>query len=110
MPATSEKVVLRVDPATARAYREASEEEKKRARSAFESALAERREEARQTAAEELIRYMDELGREAEARGLTPEILDDILHDRPPSPEELAGPHGDPHRDPMEPPMRPDEP
>ena len=34
---------------------------------------------------------MDETACEAEAQGLTPEILDDILHDRPPSAEELAG-------------------
>lgn len=98
MPATSEKVVLRVDPATAKAYREASEEEKERARSAFESALAERREEARQEAANALIRVMDQLGREAEARGLTEEILADILHDRLPSPEELAGSRGESRR------------
>jgi hypothetical protein len=83
-----------VDPATAKAYREASDDVKERARSAFERSLQEEQEAARKAAAEELIRYMDELGREAEARGLTPEILDDILHDRPPSPEELAGPRG----------------
>ena len=94
MPASSSEVVLRVDPATARAYREAPTDVKERARSAFERSLQEEREAVRRAAGEELIRYMDELGREAEARGLTPEILDDILHDRPPSPEELAGPCG----------------
>ncbi len=79
MPASSSSVVLRVDPATARAYREASEEEKERARFAFALALTQRREEARKGAAAALIRVMDEMGREAEARGLTPEILEKIL-------------------------------
>ena len=90
MPPTA-NVVLRVDPATARAYRDASDEGKARARSAFESALAEEREGARRQAAEEMIRYTDEVGRRAEARGLTPAILDDILHDRAPRKREIVG-------------------
>ena len=92
MPTSSSEVILRVDPATAKAYREAPADVKARARAAFERSLHEEREATRRAAGEELLRYMDELGREAEARGLTEDVLDDILHDRPPSPGELAGP------------------
>jgi hypothetical protein len=89
MPATSKKVVLRVPAATAKAYEEASPEQKERALSAFARSLRTREEVAR-----EFMAVMDETAREAEARGLTPDILDDILHDRPASPEELAEPDG----------------
>ena len=90
MPATS--IRIRVDPETARAYRAATDETKAQARLAFEAALADERERTHREAAGELIRHMDEVGRNVRARGLTPEILDDILNDRPPSPEELAAP------------------
>ena len=76
MPAAPSTVVLRVDPVTVRAYADASPAERERAESAFALALRGRRD-----AAEDLIRTMDEIGREAQARGLTPEILDDILND-----------------------------
>ena len=88
MPA---EVVLRVDPATAKAYEEASPEEKERARSAFERSLAEQREKARAAAAAELIRVMNDMAREARARGLTPEILEEILNEAPPSDETSVG-------------------
>lgn len=81
MLATSAKVVLRVDSATARAYREASDDVKERARSAFELALSEKLEEAREEAATELISVMDEIGREAKARGLTEEKLEALLQE-----------------------------
>ncbi len=84
MPA--ESIRIRVDPETARAYREASAEQKERARSVFALTLR-----AREETTEETLQFFDEVARNARARGLTPEILDDILHDRPPSPEELAG-------------------
>lgn len=79
MPVTSAEVVLSVDPLTARAYRDASDEEKAQARSAFERSLAERREQAHREAGQELLDVMDEMAREAEAHGLTPEILAQIL-------------------------------
>ena len=81
MPVLTKRVVLSVDSATARAYRDASEEEKAQARAAFEQSLAERREQARTEAAQELIEVMDEAATEAEARGLTPEILARFLAD-----------------------------
>jgi hypothetical protein len=87
MPAPASKIVLRVDPATARAYREAPAEAKERARSVFALTLR-----AREESLEETIAFFDEVARRAQARGLTPEILDDILNDRPPSSEELAAP------------------
>ena len=87
MPASASKLVLRVDPATARAYRDASDEDKERARSVFALTLR-----AREESVEETMAFFDEVARNARARGLTPEILDDILNDRPPSPEELAAP------------------
>lgn len=86
MPTTSAKVVLRVDAATARAYNNASPDDRDRAESAFALSLVGRRKTA-----DELIQYMDEMAHEAKKRGLTPEILDDILNDRPASPEERAG-------------------
>ncbi|MEM1043745.1 MAG: hypothetical protein AAGI91_14100 [Bacteroidota bacterium] len=87
MPATS--IRIRVDAETARAYEQASDAQKERARSVFAWALHYRNEST-----EETLRFFDEVARNARARGLTPEILDDILHDRPPGPDELAGPGG----------------
>ena len=87
MPAPASKIVLRVDPATARAYRDAPAKYKARARAlareAFASALADEREAARKEAAREFMAFMDETAREAEARGLTPEILAEILSEDP---------------------------
>lgn len=78
MPAPA-KIVLRVDSDTARAYRDASAEDKECARSVFALSLR-AREAARREAAQDLKRIMDEMSREAEARGLTPEILEAILN------------------------------
>lgn len=94
MAAPASKLVLRVDPATARAYRDASDEDKERARSAFALTLR-----ARAESVEETLAFFDEVAREAQARGLTPEVLDDILNDRPPSPEEMAAPGAAPTED-----------
>ncbi|CAN5534789.1 hypothetical protein BH23BAC4_BH23BAC4_15510 [soil metagenome] len=83
---SAESIRIRVDPETARAYREASAEQKEQARSLFSVMLR-----AREETTEETLQFFDEVARNARARGLTTEILDDILHDRPPSPEEFAG-------------------
>ena len=91
MPTLSSEVVLHVDPATARAYRDASAQEKEQARAAFERALATRREATRKAAAKELIHVMNEMAREAKERGLTPEILERILREEPPSDEPASG-------------------
>ncbi len=82
MPVPPSQVVLRVDSTTARAYNDASQADRDRAESAFALSLRGKRE-----AAEELIRYMDEVGRAAQSRGLTPEILDEMLSKDPPSDE-----------------------
>lgn len=88
MATPASRIVLRVDPVTARAYRNASDEAKararERARSAFESALTDEREATRRQDAREFMAFMDETAREAEARGLTPEILQEILSEDPP--------------------------
>ena len=83
MPAPASKVVLRVDPATATAYRKASKEERERARLAFERALDEQRERDRKEAAGNVLQIMDEMAREAKERGLTPELLEQILNEDP---------------------------
>ena len=77
MPASAE-IVFHVDPATAKAYEEASPQEKERLRSLFALALLDRQE-----AADEALRFFDEVARNAQARGLTPEILDEILREDP---------------------------
>ena len=87
MPAPASKLVLRVDPATARAYRDASDEDRERARSVFALALR-----VREESVDETLAFFDGVARDARARGLTPEVLDDILHDRPPSAAERAAP------------------
>ncbi|MEP0547939.1 MAG: hypothetical protein ABJF88_13475 [Rhodothermales bacterium] len=82
MPAPPSRVTLCVDPTTARAYHDASQADRERAESAFALSLRGKRE-----AAEELSRYMDEVGRAAQERGLTPELLDEMLSEDPPSDE-----------------------
>ncbi|MEM1268507.1 MAG: hypothetical protein AAGI08_00540 [Bacteroidota bacterium] len=75
------EVTLRVDPVTAQAYRDASDEEKALARSAFESVLAQGRASAREAAANSLMAVMDEMGKEAQTRGLTEDKLRDLLQE-----------------------------
>ena len=75
---TSAEIVLHVDPATAEAYEAASSQQKERLRSLFALALLDRQE-----AADEALRFFDEVARNAQARGLTPEILDEILREDP---------------------------
>ncbi len=74
MPATS--IRIRVDPETARAYREASEQE----RSKLDLLLGLRIREATRRP-EKLEDVMREISRNAQARGLTEEELERLLRD-----------------------------
>jgi hypothetical protein len=69
-----EKIVLEVPSRTARAYRNASPEQRRRAGAAVAASLMSRSE-----AALELRRIMDEMSDYAEQQCLTPEDLDDLL-------------------------------
>ncbi len=65
-----------LDDSLAAAYRQAKPKERENVKKLFERLLAN---QFRKQAVEDLIQSMDELGREAEANGLTEEILDEIL-------------------------------
>ena len=67
---------LELDESLALAYREAPVTEKNDLRRLFERLLANR---FRKQAIEEMILNMDEIGSEAEANGLTEDIIDEIL-------------------------------
>lgn len=74
MPATS--IRIRVDPETARAYRSASEPERRK----LELLLSLRLREATQRS-EQLEDVMREISRNAQARGLTEQELEHLLRD-----------------------------
>ena len=65
-----------LDDRLASAYRHAQPREQEVVKKLFERLLTNR---FRKQAIEDLIQSMDELGREAEANGLTEEIIDEIL-------------------------------
>jgi hypothetical protein len=68
-------ITIPLDPQTARAYDSASAEEKRKMQALLSLWL-------RELAAGErasLQRVLDEVGRKAQARGLTPEVLDSLL-------------------------------
>lgn len=67
---------LELDESLVLAYRQAPVTEKDDLRRLFERLLANR---FRKQAIEEMILHMDEIGREAEANGLTEDIVDEIL-------------------------------
>lgn len=70
-------ISIEVDPEAARAYEAASAEEKRK----LQLLLSLRLREIISGAPMPLTEIMDKMGAEAQARGLTPEILDSILHD-----------------------------
>jgi hypothetical protein len=72
----SATISIEVDPDTARAFAEAPAEERRK----LQLLLRLRLRELTTTPARPLKQIMDEIGREAEARGLTPEILESLLH------------------------------
>ena len=71
-------ISIDVDPETARAYAEASEEQRRELKLLLKLKL--RLRELTVNPARSLTQIMDEMGQEAEARGLTQEILESLLH------------------------------
>jgi hypothetical protein len=74
---TTSTISIEVDADAARAYSAASVEEKRK----LQLLLNLRLREIMASPARSLREVMDEIGAQAEARGLTPEILDSLLHD-----------------------------
>jgi hypothetical protein len=70
-------ISLRVDHDTARAFSAAPPEERRK----LELLLSLRLRELIDQAPGPLSEIMDEIGRQAEAKGMTPELLDSLLHD-----------------------------
>jgi hypothetical protein len=73
---TSATISLEVDPETARAFAAATPEE----RGKLQLLLRLRLRELTTGPSRPLKQIMDEIGREAEARGLTPEILESLMN------------------------------
>jgi hypothetical protein len=70
-------ITIEVDPQTAQAYRAAREEERKKIQTLLRLRARELAVEKRPTLSE----VMDEVGRKAQARGLTPELLESLLRE-----------------------------
>ena len=71
-------ISLHVDHDTARAFSAAPPEERRK----LELLLSLRLRELIDQPARPLSEIMDEIGRQAEAKGMTPELLDSLLHDK----------------------------
>jgi hypothetical protein len=67
---------IELDESLALAYRQATSSEKADLKKLFERLLTNK---FRKQAIEEMIVHMEEMGREAEANGLTDDIIDEIL-------------------------------
>lgn len=74
---SSATISIEVDPETARAYSDATEEQRRKLRLLLKLHLR----ELTAYSTRSLSAIMDEMGHNAEARGLTPEILETLLHD-----------------------------
>ena len=70
-------ITIEVDEAAARAYTGASPDEQKK----LQLLLSLRLQELTSTEGKSLRTAMDEIGQAAEARGLTPEVLETLLRD-----------------------------
>ena len=73
----TEDIIIEVDEAAARAFAQASPEEQQK----LQLLLSLRLQELTSLPDKSLQTVMDEIGRAAEARGLTPEILGTLLRD-----------------------------
>jgi hypothetical protein len=71
-------ISIDVDPETAEAYANASEQERKRVKLLLRLGLRRPTERPTRT----LSQIMDDIGAQAEANGMTPEILEDILRNK----------------------------
>jgi len=69
-------ITIPVDPKTARAFEQASAEEQRKLRLLLSLRLS----ELTTTPLPSLQTILDEVGREAQEKGLTPEILDTLLN------------------------------
>lgn len=67
---------LQLDESLALAYRQAQPKEKEELKKLFERLLSNK---FRKKAIEDMIQRMDEIGKEAQANGLTEDILDELL-------------------------------
>jgi hemoglobin-like flavoprotein len=74
--AATEPITINVDPEVARAFNSASPEEREQLELLINLQLI-----AATRQLPPLEELMDEIGRKAQERGLTPEILEDILRD-----------------------------
>jgi hypothetical protein len=72
----TEEITIRVDPDAARAYRSASEQERRK----FDLLLSLRLHDVLRTSGS-LKELMQDISRKAQERGLTPEILESILNE-----------------------------
>jgi hypothetical protein len=72
----SSTITIRVDPAAAKAFSEATAEDQRK----MELLLSLRLKELTSSQGKSLKQVLDEIGAEAEARGLTPEILESLMH------------------------------
>jgi hypothetical protein len=72
----TEEITIRVDSQTAQAYRAASEQERRK----FDLLLSLRLQDAMRSTGS-LQELMRDIGRKAQERGLTPEILESILNE-----------------------------
>lgn len=77
---TREEITIKVPSEVAEAYRNASEEEREQIEVRI-AVLLKSSMTSRQEAIVKLRQTMDEIGRRARERGLTPEILESILND-----------------------------
>jgi regulator of protease activity HflC (stomatin/prohibitin superfamily) len=74
-----EEIILKVPLDVAETYRKATEEERGQIAARLSVMLRSRL--TREAAIAKLNQTMDEISEEAQAKGLTPEILESILHD-----------------------------
>ncbi len=76
-----EQITIKVSSEIAQLYRQFSKEEQEEIEKKINKVLALELEKRRQKAIQELSNLMDKASEEAEANGLTPEILEEILAD-----------------------------
>lgn len=79
--ATTEEITIKVPSEIAEAYRQATKEEQEEIQLKFASIMQLKLLNFRQDAVQRLRNMMDEVSKEAQTQGLTPEILDSILQD-----------------------------
>ena len=75
--AATEPITVNVDPEAARIFRNASPEQRRK----LELLISLQLRSSSQQPTRSLTEVMDEIGRKGQERGLTPEILEDLLRD-----------------------------